>query len=307
MISIAMTTYNGSKYLQKQLDSILAQSISDFELIICDDNSNDGTFEILKNYEEIDSRIKIYRNENNLGFRKNFEKAISLSSGEYIALCDQDDIWIEDHLKILAENLKHKTASVGNAQIIDENDFLIGDLLSERDRYFVDGDDGWKLSRILLYGNPFQGTSSMYKKELFNYALPIPEKVEYHDAWFSAVACCMNGLYYTFEPITNYRIHSNNASGDHKISFFKQIANTLNRKEFYTDRLVFAQELKIRIPLLREGIKQILIETEEFYKNRNNKRKFKVMTFLIKNYKRIYSVSNYKQLVPRCIAILLRG
>lgn len=307
MISIAMTTYNGSKYLQKQLDSILNQSISDFELIICDDNSNDGTFEILKNYEEIDSRIKIYRNENNLGFRKNFEKAISLSSGEYIALCDQDDIWIEDHLKILAENLKNKTASVGNAQIIDENDFLIGDLLSERDRYFVDGDDGWKLSRILLYGNPFQGTSSMYKKELFNYALPIPEKVEYHDAWFSAVACCMNGLYYTFEPITNYRIHSNNASGNHKISFFKQIVNTLNRKGFPTDRLVFVQELKKRVPVLSEGIRQILTETEEFYRNRENKRKFKVMTFLIKNYKRIYSVSNYKQLFLRCIAILLRG
>ena len=93
MISIAMATYNGEKFLRYMLDSILSQTYQDIELIICDDNSSDSTCLILKEYEKNNSRIKLYFNESNLGFIKNFEKAISLCSGDYIALSDQDDIW----------------------------------------------------------------------------------------------------------------------------------------------------------------------------------------------------------------------
>ena len=70
MISIAMTTYNGEKYLKEQINSILNQVYKDFELIICDDCSNDSTWEILTEYEQLDKRIKIYRNDQNLGFLK---------------------------------------------------------------------------------------------------------------------------------------------------------------------------------------------------------------------------------------------
>lgn len=307
MISIAMTTYNGEKYLRKQLGSILSQTVSDFELIICDDNSSDNTFLILEEYSLKDNRIKIYKNEKNLGFRRNFEKAISFCNGDYIALCDQDDIWHENHLQVLVDNLKDATASVGNAQIMDENDKLSSDLLSERDRYLVDGDNEWKLSRILLYGNPFQGTSSLYKKELFDVALPIPEDVEYHDSWFSACACCMNGLNYSFEPITNYRIHSSNASGDHKITLIKQIKNTFSRGKFRTDRLCFVTEIQKRLTNIEDSIQRILTEAEVFYLNRNINKRLKVIYYLIKNYKRIYSVKNYNQVFLRCIAILLWG
>ena len=108
MISIAMATYNGEKYLAEQLDSILAQTVQDFELIVCDDCSSDSTAEILSRYAEKDSRIKIFVNEKNLGFVKNFEKAVSLCSGEYIALSDQDDVWFAGHLEILLRNIKDK-------------------------------------------------------------------------------------------------------------------------------------------------------------------------------------------------------
>lgn len=307
MISIAMTTYNGSKYLRKQLDSILSQTISDFELIICDDNSSDNTFLILEEYRYKDNRISVHKNATNLGFRKNFEKAISFCKGEYIALCDQDDIWRENHLRLLIDNLKDATASVGNAQIMDEYDNLSSDLLSERDCYLVDGDDEWKLSRVLLYGNPFQGTSSLYKKELFNVALPIPDDVEYHDSWFSACACCMNGLNYSFEPITNYRIHSFNASGDHKITLMRQAKNTFNRGKFRTDRLCFITEIQKRMSNLSDSIQKILIEAEQFHLNRINNKRLKVISYLIRNYKCIYSVKNYNRIFLRCIAILFWG
>lgn len=108
MISIAMATYNGEKYLREQLDSILAQTVQDFELVVCDDCSTDSTVRILEEYVEKDARIKIFCNEQNLGFVKNFEKAISLCQGECIALSDQDDVWLPEHLQVLLENIGEK-------------------------------------------------------------------------------------------------------------------------------------------------------------------------------------------------------
>ena len=104
-VSIALATYNGEKYLREQLDSILSQSIQDFELVACDDCSTDSTLKILNEYAEKDFRVKVFTNEKNLGFKKNFEKAIFLCSGDYIALSDQDDIWTENHLQVLLENI----------------------------------------------------------------------------------------------------------------------------------------------------------------------------------------------------------
>ena len=97
LVSIAMATYNGEKYLKEQLDSIYAQTYKDIEVIVCDDCSSDKTVEILDEYKE-KYGLKYYINEKNLGFKKNFEKAISLCSGDFIALADQDDIWIENKI-----------------------------------------------------------------------------------------------------------------------------------------------------------------------------------------------------------------
>lgn len=71
MISVAMATYNGERFLHEQIDSILAQTHQNFELVICDDCSTDGTAGILREYEAQDSRIRVYVNESNLGFKKN--------------------------------------------------------------------------------------------------------------------------------------------------------------------------------------------------------------------------------------------
>lgn len=307
MLSIAMTTYNGSKYLQKQLDSILNQSYSDFELVICDDCSIDDTFEILKIYEKRDSRIKIFKNNENIGFSKNFEKTISLCKFDYIALADQDDIWKENHLELLLSNLNDSSASVGNADIMNSFDEISCDLLSNRDLYFVDGNSKEKLFRILCYGNPFQGTSSLYRKELFKYAFPIPDDVEYHDAWFSAVACCLKGLNYSFDVVTHYRIHGRNASGEHKINFFRQVGITLKRKTWETDRIIFCDELLTRIPNISKEIKNIILISKYFHENRINGNRLKTIIFILKNYKKIYATDNYKKAFSRCMGILLKG
>ena len=72
-VSIALATYNGEKFIREQLDSIISQTYTNWELIICDDCSTDATWEILKSYKEKDSRINIFKNDKNLGFKKNFD------------------------------------------------------------------------------------------------------------------------------------------------------------------------------------------------------------------------------------------
>jgi glycosyltransferase involved in cell wall biosynthesis len=92
MISLAMPTYNGERFLREQLDSIYNQTIVPDEVIVVDDCSTDGTISILEEYKK-KYGLKYWVNEKNLGYNKNFEKAISLCTGDYIALSDQDDVW----------------------------------------------------------------------------------------------------------------------------------------------------------------------------------------------------------------------
>jgi glycosyltransferase involved in cell wall biosynthesis len=103
MISVAMCTYNGSKHIKEQLESIIYQTRKPDEIIICDDCSSDNTVEIAQNLLSV-STIKstIIRNEINLGFRKNFEKAIGLCHGDIVFLSDQDDVWLPEKIEKVA-------------------------------------------------------------------------------------------------------------------------------------------------------------------------------------------------------------
>ena len=98
-ISVIMSVYNGEEYLEKAVDSVLAQSFEDFELIVINDCSTDKTGEILASYAEKDSRVKVHTNEVNLRLPSSLNKAISLAIGKYIARMDADDICMPDRLK----------------------------------------------------------------------------------------------------------------------------------------------------------------------------------------------------------------
>lgn len=161
MISVAMTTYNGEKYIRKQLDSIMNQSVKVDEIIVCDDGSSDKTLDILKEYP-----VKVTINKSNLGFKNNFKKAISLCSGDYILLCDQDDIWeinkIEELKKQFESNLNmHVCASAFHC--IDGND----NFLNNRKvmKLYPDEMDENEICEVpldsLISINYFQGSSMM--------------------------------------------------------------------------------------------------------------------------------------------------
>ena len=110
-VSVALCTYNGAPYIAEQLDSILNQTVIPDEIIICDDISGDETLKIITQYQEKYSQIKIFLNDNNLGFIKNFEKAIQLCTQDIIIISDQDDTWehnkVEEIIKYFEENAQY--------------------------------------------------------------------------------------------------------------------------------------------------------------------------------------------------------
>lgn len=290
-ISIALTTYNGEKYLREQLDSLLTQTIPFDELIICDDNSCDGTRDILNEYAIKEKRIKLFLNKKNIGFKANFENVLKLCKGDYIALCDQDDIWLPYHLEVLTGSIKGKLLICGNANLIDgQSNLLRGNLSDIKNFHKAENDNKSIFKFIVYYQNPFQGASMLMHRNFLNYALPIPQSVKYHDVWFAHLACLLDSFIYTYEPVTLYRMHGANTSGDHRhTAQFRTVLGHLikdgsssNRKE-----VVYAlSKLKVKY---KSDFKYLLDEAISYYNNRLNFfSRIKSLVFELKNFKSIY-------------------
>lgn len=157
-ITVLMPVFNGEKYINQAVDSILNQTSKDFEFLIINDGSSDNTAEILRNYN--DHRIRIIHNEKNIGLTRSLNKGIKLSQGEYIARMDADDISLptrlERQVKFLQENMK--IALLGTfSHLIDDKGRIIGGLYKPTDYHIIKKD--------LKHINSFVHGSVMIRKE----------------------------------------------------------------------------------------------------------------------------------------------
>jgi len=212
-ISIALCTYNGAKYLTEQLESLKNQTVKADEIIVCDDCSKDNTIEILKKYKDV-LNIKIFINEVNLGVTKNFEKAISLCSGDIIFLCDQDDIWEKNKIEKMSSSFVDSTVGIVlcNGTVIDEknkqiknytlwNSFGIDKINKENFNF-----------EILINKLIFTGVATAFRADLKEYFLPI-SKNSFHDEWIGFICAYKSKLCFLKEKLVNYRIHKNQKIG----------------------------------------------------------------------------------------------
>lgn len=234
-----MATYNGQHYIREQLDSILEQTITPDEIVIVDDCSSDSTIEILKSYaKEHSGIIKIYQNEANLGYVKNFEKAISLCSFQYIALSDQDDIWMPKKLEMLLNGIGDSLLIHSDAHIIDAE----GNILQES--YSISARKRTVLNYFdIVYFNSITGCTTLFKRELFSMTAPFPVIMP-HDWWLGMVAVFSNSIEYCPDPLIMYRQHERNTIGSnlgHKS--FLRIVNSTFRK--YT-QIIYRRNNKIK-------------------------------------------------------------
>ncbi|QCT93939.1 glycosyltransferase family 2 protein [Caminibacter mediatlanticus TB-2] len=259
LISVVMATYNGEKFLREQLDSILNQTYKNLEIIICDDCSTDKTWKILEEYKQKDQRIKIFKNETNIGYVKNFEKAISLCKGDFIALSDQDDIWIENKIEILLKNIKNYDLIHSDAYLIDETGTVIHNSYSSLSKKYLYPKDIVELA----FTPSVTGCTCMFTKSLKNKAIPFCKNIHVHDLWISLVAFKNNGIIYYDTPLIKYRQHANNQIGalkqktslfdkikkvkniyNIKISLNKFLSNNLNRLKCIEKYFILTQEEK---------------------------------------------------------------
>ena len=293
MISIALASYNGEKYIRQQIDSILAQTIQKFELVVCDDCSTDSTLTILQEYEKNDSRIHVYENEQNLGFKKNFEKAVSLCSGEYIAFCDQDDIWLPEHLQFLLENIEGFSLSCGNNEYIRPDGSSMNTTGDRECRFTYT--TGNFLYMLLLRGNKFQGASMMMLTDFAKRNLPIPPSVKYHDIWFACCACMEHGLNYKNDVITKYRIHGNNVTSPTRKGFLRILFKQFFKDGVKTESFGLCRELEKRYGNSNEDFKAI---QETLNHIENKALTFSDIKFLWKHYYDIGGKKTHLDFIP---------
>ncbi len=264
-VSIAMASYNGERFISEQIDSILAQTCSDFELIIWDDCSTDNTWSILQKYAEKDSRIKIFRGKQNIGYVKNFERAIKSCQGEYIALSDQDDIWSSDHIEVLLKNIGSCYICCGSHDYIDEYGQFIGSpqLWNELKSIFVNNE--LRLEKMLYTENLYQGASMMLHKSFVQKLFPISTNTV-HDAWFMFMGTCLRSFSQTDIVITHWRQHSKNATENKtkRKDFWKKVANVFKGKAV-TNRYAICLELLDRLPDMSGEISVIVLKAKTFY------------------------------------------
>lgn len=235
-ISVAMATYNGEKFIEEQLDSILNQTLPVSEIIIRDDISKDNTAEVIQTYiknKGLEDKIDFKVNEKNLGYASNFMGALKETKGDYIFFCDQDDIWPTDRVELMIKAL------------VDFPDALM--IGSEFEPFKYDDDapevPRWELSKFKNDGsmeklsfnskNIFigcQGCTMVMKKSFLNTIWSYWNDGWAHDEFVWKMALSLEGMYFFHRVTLKRRLHSNNV--------------TLHKEHQKEKRIKYLEELK---------------------------------------------------------------
>ena len=302
MISVVVATYNGEKYIIKQLESIKNQTVKVDEVVICDDCSEDATVSITEDFIQ-QNNLKgwyVHKNEKNLGYSLNFLSGLSLTKGDYVFLCDQDDLWYENKVERLTNYLDNNPTCLSVSSrynIIDENDNVISNTSINFSDQINDGSIKPVTLESQIGTSNIRGCAMCIKKELI-------EKIEIiklddllgHD-WLINVLACLNGENVIINEILfGYRYHGNNTSlsaiarknliGDYE----KRIRGI--RQSIYAHKYILTNKEKY-INITDYDIKNISKQIK-FDENRlkflktKNLFTFIKLGFEIKNYSKIY-------------------
>lgn len=201
LISVALCTFNGARYLREQLDSVFAQAGVAIEVVAVDDGSQDETPAILRDYASREPRLRCHDNERNLGPTASFERAMSLCRGEFIAPCDQDDIWHPDKLARLLAAIDACDLAYCDSEYVDADGRALQRRVSD-DMTMLAGN----MPTAFLFANSVSGHASLLRRDLFEQARPFPEHA-YHDWWLALCAAGRNGVRYLDRPLVRFRRH----------------------------------------------------------------------------------------------------
>jgi glycosyltransferase involved in cell wall biosynthesis len=207
LVSVAIATCEGAEYLREQLDTIYAQTWKSLEVVATDDASTDGTAAILAEYAKR-CGLRYEVNPSRLGLVRNFERAISLCRGDYIALCDQDDLWKPHKIETLVGRIGNRTLIYCNTeeQLTPEGELTLEPAFVPIQRFARECGSG-RPTRHLLTENWVVSHAVLFRRELVEHALPIPPHQRFHDGWLALVASKLGGILYLDERLQVYRQH----------------------------------------------------------------------------------------------------
>ncbi len=204
-VSVVIATYNGSKYIRQQVQSILSQTYLPFEIIVCDDKSTDNTLSIVE--EMLKGSPVILRTIIGIiqvGHVQNFNKGLMAVSGDYVALCDQDDVWFPEKLEKAVsffQSAPNYVVYMHDAILCDEGLREASyTKLQQLKTSGLDVDDYW------------MGCVSTFKIDYLRTFLPIPEGVVSHDVFLIEPARALKKVYVDLQPLIKYRRHLHNVS-----------------------------------------------------------------------------------------------
>lgn len=237
-ISICMATYNGEQFLRQQLESILAQSNQDWQLLIRDDGSDDNTIRIVKNYaEQMPDKISLITdNGSRLGASLNFGRLLKHADTQYIMFSDQDDVWLPNKIEVTLNAMK-ATEQIypdrpilihTDLQVMDSDLNTIADSLWSYQKLFPEISDD--LNRIMAQ-NVVTGCTMMINRKARAVSIPVPTEATMYDWWVALNVCKHGKIIYLSIPSILYRQHSKNRLGAQKarkinvINFLKKLCH----------------------------------------------------------------------------------
>ncbi|MFT7460168.1 MAG: glycosyltransferase involved in cell wall biosynthesis [Planctomycetota bacterium] len=222
-VYIVMAVHNGQRYLAEQLDSLLAQTFCDWTLLVRDDGSTDGSFEIMADYIEKHPQIEVLQDKlGNLGAKTCFSVLLLEAlnrNADYVACCDQDDVWLPGKLQNALEVmlglersrssktpfLVHTDLQVVNASLkLLNNSFMRFSGIRQTEDV--------PLCRLLVQ-NHVVGCTMLVNRTLLEVALPVPEHARMHDWWLALCARSSGSLCFIDSAEIKYRQHSDNTLG----------------------------------------------------------------------------------------------
>ena len=242
-ISIALASYNGSTYIKEQLDSFLMQTRLPDELIISDDVSSDNTVEIINNFiNEAPFRVVLIKNDVNLGFTRNFEKAIQHCTGDLIFISDQDDFWLPNKIEYMSTYMQNHPGlfiAVNNTEITDKNLTPTGITKISQVKRLQGGLSGF-----------IPGCCSVFRSNMCKLYLPFSAEYQSYDGWLHFIGSTIESRDIVFKVLQYYRLHGSNTS-EYVVNVKRELT-IFDRFKYIWKRVVFD----------RSGVKKISIEQQ---------------------------------------------
>lgn len=211
-LSIVMATYNGERFLREQLDSLYRQTLQPDEVLVVDDCSTDGTVGILEEYRRTRG-LKYVVNEHNLRVNKNFEKGILMASGDYISLCDQDDVWFKEKNECLYNRLVDIESKYPNRPCLvsSRNTFVNENM---QFHYSTELKNDTNDYRETIMRHLSQGSSMMFNRKCIDLIMPLPEFDTgiCYDTHIGYIIAMVGHKYDLKQSLMYYRVHGNNVT-----------------------------------------------------------------------------------------------